>query len=30
MISVFYHSKTNSGIGNFKKVKIMLDLVATK
>nr|DAQ91231.1 MAG TPA: hypothetical protein [Caudoviricetes sp.] len=26
MISVFYHSKTDSGIGNLKKVKIMVDL----
>nr|DAU34624.1 MAG TPA: hypothetical protein [Caudoviricetes sp.] len=30
MIYIFYHSKTDSGIGNLKKVKIMLDrIVAT-
>nr|DAG98431.1 MAG TPA: hypothetical protein [Herelleviridae sp.] len=30
MIHIFYHSKTDSGIRNLKKFKIMLDLVATK
>jgi len=30
MIYIFYHSNMNSGIGNLKKVKIMLDrIVAT-
>jgi hypothetical protein len=30
MIFVFYHSKTDSGIGNLKKMKIILDrIVAT-
>lgn len=30
MIYIFYHSKMNSGIGNLKKVKIMVDFITVQ